>query len=218
MIRIYFDYISPYSYLAWVKVQEIAARHGRALEPVPILFAAILDARGARGPAEEPARRAYLIKDLMRRAHDLGVPLELPPAHPFNPLLPLRVTSLPMPAEIRHALVDHLFAATWAGGGGITDRKIVASIAHEVGLPEGALADAETPENKARLKAATEQAIAAGAFGVPTMVADGEMFFGSDSLPHLDRFLAGGDPIDADVVERWMRLPAASQRPQATRS
>jgi 2-hydroxychromene-2-carboxylate isomerase len=218
MIRIYFDYISPYSYLAWVKVQEIAARHRRALEPVPILFAAILDARGARGPAEEPARRAYLIKDLMRRAHDLGVPLELPPAHPFNPLLPLRVTSLAMAPEIRHALVDHLFAATWAGGGGITDRKIVASIAHEVGLPEGALADAETPENKARLKRATDEAIAAGAFGVPTMVADGEMFFGSDSLPHLDRFLAGGDPIDPDVVERWMRLPAASQRPQATRT
>lgn len=215
MIRIYFDYISPYSYLAWMKVQEIAARHGRALEPVPILFAAILDARGARGPAEEPARRAYLIKDLMRRAHDLGVTLELPQAHPFNPLLPLRVTSLPMAPEIRHALVDHLFAATWAGGGGITDRRTVARIAHEVGLPESALADAETPENKARLKRATDEAIAAGAFGVPTMIADGEMFFGSDSLPHLDRYLAGGDPVDQDVVDRWMRLPAASQRQQA---
>ncbi|HSS00500.1 MAG TPA: 2-hydroxychromene-2-carboxylate isomerase [Kofleriaceae bacterium] len=218
MIRIYFDYISPYSYLAWVKLAEIAARHGRAIEPVPILFAAILDARGARGPAEEPARRAYLIKDLLRRAHDLGVPIELPPAHPFNPLLPLRVTSLPMPPEIRHALVDHLFAATWAGGGGITDRKLVARIAHEVGLPEGAIAEAETPENKARLKAATDEAIAAGAFGVPTMIADGEMFFGSDSLPHLDRFLAGGDPVDQDLVERWLTLPAASQRPQATRT
>jgi 2-hydroxychromene-2-carboxylate isomerase len=214
VIRFYFDYVSPYSYLAWVKVHEIAARHHQTVEPVPILFAAILDARGARGPAEEPARRAYLIKDILRRAHDLGVALILPPAHPFNPLLPLRLTALPMPDATRHALIDRLFAATWAGGGGITDRQTVAGIARDVGLPDTAVADAETPDGKARLRAHTDEAIAAGAFGVPTMIADGELFFGSDSLPHLDRYLAGADPVAPELVERWLTLPAASQRAQ----
>jgi 2-hydroxychromene-2-carboxylate isomerase len=212
VIRFYFDYVSPYSYLAWVKLHEIAARHSQPIEPVPILFAAILEARGARGPAEEPSRRAYLIKDILRRAHDLGVAIALPPAHPFNPLLPLRLTTLPMPDATRHALVDRLFAATWAGGGGITDRQAVGAIARDVGLPDTALADAETPDSKARLRARTDEAIAAGAFGVPTMIANGELFFGSDSLPHLDRYLAGTDPVSPEIVERWLTLPAASQR------
>jgi 2-hydroxychromene-2-carboxylate isomerase len=214
VIRFYLDYISPYAYLAWVKVQEIAARHHQAIEPVPILFAAILDARGARGPVEEPSRRAYIIKDLVRRAHDLGVTFVLPPAHPFNPLLPLRLSTLPMPENIRHTLVDRLFAATWGGGGGITDRQVVAGIAREVGLPESALEDAEAPENKARLKRRTEEALAAGAFGIPTMIAGSELFFGSDSLPHLDRYLAGADPVTPEMVERWANLPAASHRAQ----
>ena len=214
MIRVFFDFISPYSYLAWVKVQDIAARHQQTIEPVPVLFAAILEARGARGPAEEPARRAYLIKDLVRRAFDLGVPLSLPPAHPFNPLLPLRLSTLPMPDDTRRALVDRLFAATWRDSRGVTDRAVVADIAHEVGLPDSALADAETPENKARLKRHTDEAIAAGAFGVPTMIADGELFFGSDSLPHLDRYLAGADPVTPELIERWTSLPAASHRPR----
>lgn len=211
----YLDFVSPYSYLAWVKVQEIAEQYGQALEPVPILFAALLDARGARGPAEEPMRRAYIIKDLIRRAHDLGVIFVLPPAHPFNPLLALRLSSLPMPAELRHALVDRLFATPWTWGGNLADRATVAAIARDVGLPDTALADAETPENKARLKRQTDEAMAAGAFGVPTMIADGELFFGSDSLPHLERYLAGLDPVTPEVVAQWTNLPAAAHRSRA---
>jgi 2-hydroxychromene-2-carboxylate isomerase len=212
VIRFFFDYVSPYSYLAWTQLPALAERHGRAVEPVPVLFAALLDAHGTRGPAEVPARRRYLIRDVLRLAHQLGVPLEPPPAHPFNPLLALRVSSVPMPAEQRRALVTGLFAATWGGGGGVSDPSGVAAVLAEVGLPADLLAQAQTAEGKAAVRAQTDQALALGAFGVPTMVADGELFFGCDSLPHLERFLRGEDPVRAEVVERWERLPASATR------
>lgn len=212
-LRIFFDFVSPYSYLAWTQIHAVAARHGRAVEPVPILFAALLGARGARGPAEEPARRAYLIKNVTRVAHDLGVPLQPPPAHPFNPLLALRVASLPMPDDRRRSLIDALYDAAWNGGPPLTDRQAVAAICARVGLPGSALEEAESAENKARLRARTDEAIALGAFGVPTMIIDGELFFGVDSLPHLERWLRGEDPVRAELVERWTNLPVGAQRP-----
>ena len=119
-IRLYFDFISPYAYLAWKGVHALAAEHGRSVEAVPILFAALLDAHGTKGPAEVPAKREYVFKDALRRATMAGLTLVPPPAHPFNPLLALRAASFPAddPAGQRR-LIDELFAATWAGGGGV---------------------------------------------------------------------------------------------------
>lgn len=209
MIRFCFDYLSPYSYLAWTQIHALASRHGATVEPVPILLGAVLDAMGTRGPAEVPAKRRYLVYDLTRLAHALGVPLAPPPAHPFNPLFALRVSSLPMPPEKRRALVDRLFAATWAGGPGVADRAVVAGIAQELGI---ALDDAETDENKARLRRQTDDAIAAGAFGVPTLFAGDQMFWGVDSLPHLERFLGGDNPVTPAILERWAKTPVGIVR------
>src|SRR5215831_11998156 len=180
-IRMYFDYISPYSYLAWKRIHEIAARHGREVDPVPVLLGGILDAIGTRGPAEIPAKRAYLAKDLTRLASAHGVPLVPPPAHPFNPLLALRVTSVPMEPATRLALVHAIFDRIWAQGESIVERDAVAALCRSVGLADDILARAETVENKDRLRRNTEEALAAGAFGVPTLFVDGEMFFGQDS-------------------------------------
>jgi 2-hydroxychromene-2-carboxylate isomerase len=117
-----------------------------------------------------------------------------------------------MPAPARRALIDGLFAATWGGGQGIAEPAAVAAIAREAGLPETVLADAVTADGKLRVREQTAHALASGAFGVPTIFADGELFFGVDSLPHLEEFLRGEDPVTADIVERWARLPAAATR------
>lgn len=75
----YFDFISPYAYLAWTQLPALAARHERELVPVPVLFAALLNAHGQKGPAEIPAKRIYLFKDVCRKAHLLGLPPPSPP-------------------------------------------------------------------------------------------------------------------------------------------
>jgi 2-hydroxychromene-2-carboxylate isomerase len=207
-VRFCFDFVSPYAYIAWTQIHKICAKHGRTVEIWPTLFAAMLDEHGTKGPAEVPAKRVYVFKDAYRKAHALGLPpLVPPPSHPFNPLLALRIASLPMDDAKKKALVDRLYAATWAGGGGIdTEEKVTAIAGAEL------VARAQTQGAKDRLRRQTEEAIAAGAFGVPTAFVDGELFWGVDSLPHIEDRLAGKDPIDGVSLATWANLPASSQR------
>jgi 2-hydroxychromene-2-carboxylate isomerase len=74
------------------------------------------------------------------------------------------------------------------------------------------VADAGSPEIKDLVRRRTAEAVARGVFGVPTMIADDELFWGVDALPHLDRFLEGGDPVAPDLVARWASLPASAVR------
>lgn len=213
-IDLYFDFISPFAHLAWWRAPAIAARHGRTLRPRPVLFAALLGHYGHLGPAEIGPKRAYIFKQVLRRAAERGLTLRPPPAHPFNPLLALRIAGDPtLDAEAQRRVIGALFNATWGGGPGIDDPATVAGILDAVGVDGHALVAAagEAPA-KARLRAETEAAIAAGVFGVPTLIADGELFWGDDSLDDLDRFLAGDDPIDQAALAAWADLPAAAQR------
>ena len=133
-ITFYFDFISPYAYLAWTQIHVLAARHECEVEPKPILFAALLDANGQKGPAEIPNKRVYTFKDTVRSAARLGVPLAAPASHPFNPLLALRVASAEVDAQRSRSLVDALFAATWVRSVDVTDAKNVEEVVQKAGL------------------------------------------------------------------------------------
>src|SRR5580658_2214874 len=168
-ITFFFDFISPYAYLAWTQIHALAERHGREVVPRPVLFAALLDANGQKGPAEIPRKRAYTFKDAVRSARRLGVPIAAPASHPFNPLLALRVASADVSPEERRALVDALFAATWQRSVDVTDPSKVSDIARGAGLDDDRLIEwARSNEAKERVKKTTDEALDAGAFGVPT--------------------------------------------------
>ena len=212
-LRFFFDFISPYAYLGWAQVHAVADKHGIEVEPVPVLFAAMLNAWGHKGPAEIPPKRIYTWKHVVRLAHDVGVPIHPPPSHPFNPLLALRVASMPMEPEERRRVIDLLYARAWARGEGITDPEAMAAALSELGLNGAALVVRATdPEAKARLKEQTAEALQLGVFGVPSMEIRDEVFWGQDSLPHLDRFLAGDDPVTDETLTRWQDLPASAER------
>ncbi|MEZ4316726.1 MAG: 2-hydroxychromene-2-carboxylate isomerase [Myxococcota bacterium] len=216
VLRFELDFISPYAYITWHAVKPIAAKHGVRIEAVPILFAALLDAHGHLGPAEIPPKRAYVFKDSWRRAHALGLPLVPPPGHPFNPLLALRVASLDLPHDLRDACVTALFHAAWGTGEGVTDPAVVERITTGLGIAD-AVERAADPAVKARVRDATTRAIERGTFGVPSLWVDGELFWGSDSLPYVDAWLAGEDPVPDDLLARWADLPPESRRPASTR-
>ncbi len=209
VIRFYFDYISPNAYLAWTLLPKLAERNGCSIEPVPVLFAGLLEAHRQLGPAEVAPKMRWMWKNIVRKAAVIGVPLNAPAFHPFNPLLALRVTSLPLQAQEKLKLIDALLRAVWVHGMHIAEPEVVEKVASEVGLDGGSLiAQASQPECKAQLRKQTDQAIADGVFGVPTMAVGNELFWGYDDLPFLQRFLDGADPADS---ASWTRLSAPLQ-------
>jgi 2-hydroxychromene-2-carboxylate isomerase len=220
-VRIYFDFISPNAYLAWSQLPALAARHGAAVTPVPVLFAGLLEAHGRLGPAEIPVQMRWMWKNVKRKAALLGLPLSPPAFHPFNPLLALRASSLSLPEVERHALIDALFAAVWARGLHVSEPPVVAEVANEIGLDGASIvAAAQEPEAKARLRDQTADAIARDVFGVPSMEAGDELFWGYDDFPYLELFLSGNDPLSAADRKNWSaRLtPSAVRERQPRRS
>lgn len=208
-MRYVFDFVSPYAWVAWRPARALTERHGIELAFEPVLFAGLLDAHGNVGPAEVPAKRAYIFKDAYRKAHARGLPpLVLPPAHPFNPLVALRaVTATPS-----IALVDALFATAWIEGRAIDTPEAVAAVASSIGLDGTAIVQAAAEnETKERLRRATTDAVARGVFGVPTIEVGGELFWGSDAIEHVDAFLRGVDPLPRDPA--YFERPEGAGRP-----
>jgi len=204
-LRFYFDYISNNAYLAWEQLLPLAKKYDVTVTPVAVLFAGLLEAHGQLGPAEVAPKSRWMVKNCLRKAAALGIPMNPPAYHPYNPLLSLRVSSLPLEAEKRAALVGALFRAVWVRGLHVSEESVVARVADEIGL-EGAeiVSAAKTPECKLRLRSATDDAIARGVFGVPSMEVAGEIFWGYDDFPQLERFLAGNDTLDHAKLQEWI--------------
>jgi 2-hydroxychromene-2-carboxylate isomerase len=129
-VRFYFDFVSPNAYLAWTQLPALAARHGAAIEPVPVLFAGLLEAHGQLGPAEMPAKTRWMVRNNLRKAARLGVALNPPAFHPFNPLLALRACSLPLAPAPLTELVGALFRAVWVDALHVSDAAVVTGIAN----------------------------------------------------------------------------------------
>ena len=210
-VEFYFDPISPYSWLA--------ARQGGRLDAAdvqldfrPVLFGALLSAHGNRGPAEMPAKRAYTMRDVLRIAAQLGVPVKGPPTHPFNPLRALRMCIALDDASARRRFGVALMNAAWEHGLDLTDDAVLAEIARDCGLDGTALlARAGESDVKQRLLDATNAAVAAGIFGVPTYRIDGEIFWGTDRIDAL-LWKLRGNAIDESLLVAVLARPASAVR------
>jgi 2-hydroxychromene-2-carboxylate isomerase len=203
-IRFYFDYESPNAYLAWTQLPKLAEKHGCTIEALPVLYAGLLDAHGQLGPGEVPAKGRWMTSNFLRKAALLGLPLNPPPFFPFNPLLALRVSLLPLAVEQRQRLIDALFKAVWVRAFHVSESSVVEGVADEIGLPGSDLIErAQGREIKALLHQQTDDAISRGVFGVPSMEVDGELFWGYDDFPYLDLFLAGNDPLNPLERQKW---------------
>lgn len=191
-IRVFVDIVSPYSYVAC----ELLVRQGWSFELVPMVLGAVMQASGNRPPATVAAKAAHMQQDLARLGHALGVRLRVPAVFPASSLASQRALTV-LAARGDRELLLRAARACWAGywgGGALPDPNdpvaLQAVLAPVVGGAEAAralLAGAEAPEVKAALRSATDEAIAAGAFGAPWIMAtDAEgathCFFGSDRL------------------------------------
>jgi 2-hydroxychromene-2-carboxylate isomerase len=209
----YFDPISPYAWLAAQDLPQIELQ-GLTIECRPVLFAGLLDAHGQKGPAEIAAKRVALFRDVMRLAAQRAIGFSGPPSHPFNPLYALRMCTAVREREARRRLAVALMNGAWLHGRDISVPAEVDDIARGCGLDADALSQAAvTADNKAALARATQEAIAAGVFGVPTFSLDGELFWGADRIDSL-LWRARGNGIDEAALERFLARGASAQRRQ----
>ena len=211
-IEFYFDPVSPYAWLASTQLDRITAETGCTVTACPILFAGLLKAHGHKGPAEIPAKRDYIFKDVMRRAHAYGLSLEGPPAHPFNPLKPLRAAIAIDSNEQRLSFSKHIMELAWANGLDINADNVLSMALEKAGADVPAvLQAADSDEIKNRLVTATHQAVEAGLFGVPSFRIDNQLFWGDDRIqPLLDHI--AGHRIDEQKLAAILSRGASSVR------
>lgn len=217
-IDFYFDVISPYVYIAETRLRRLAAQvPGLVVSYRPILFAAVLNHWGQRGPAEIPAKREFTFKDVIRRCAEQGLAIRGTATHPFNPLTAQRAL-LALPLAQRPAGTAAVLRAGWAEGRELGDPAVIADALSSAGLDGPALvARAGDPEIKAALVAETQQAIARGVFGVPSYVVRDEVLWGQDRLSDILPILEGRDPVTPAQLGAMLTRPASASRP-ASRS
>lgn len=203
-LRWYFDVISPFAWLQWPKVQALAVTH--AVTPVPVLLAAILAARGQKGPAEVPGKREFTYRHALWQARRDGVPLRFPPAHPFNPVAALRTC---IAAGGSFAAIDEVFGWIWREGRAADSTEALAPLLARLGLDEAAIA--AEPVKRA-LRDNTDAALAAGVFGVPTLQLGAHLFWGNDAHDFALAALADPELLDEAEMTRIAALPVAATR------
>jgi 2-hydroxychromene-2-carboxylate isomerase len=195
-ITFYLDFISPYAYLAFEELPQALMGLSYSVTYKPLLFAALLKHHGQLGPAEIPAKRDWTYRQVLWRAHSQGLPLDLPAAHPFNPLGLLRLAVATQAQGLPNRYVcETLMRHVWVGGADAADAARLQAVTKQL-APGRDPADASV---KDQLKAHADEAIAKGVFGVPTFEVDGKVFWGQDALPMLRRYLEG-DAWFADTV------------------
>ncbi len=195
-VDFYFDYLSPYAYLASLEIGALCERNGVGLRWRPVLFAGLLDHWGQRGPAELPPKGLHAFKDTLRYALKRGIRLRSPRHHPFNPLVALRVAQAEVSGDAQPQVIRTLFEHGWARGGDLGSADEIAAALDAAGLDgKGLVAQTAAAEVKARLRTETDAAIARGVFGIPTMIVADELFWGLDQLGYLELFLQGRDPL-----------------------
>jgi 2-hydroxychromene-2-carboxylate isomerase len=203
--RWYFDVISPFAYL---HLKQFARLHpALSIEFVPVLFAGLLKTWGTKGPAELPAKRVHTYRQCVWLAGHHGIPFQMPPRHPFNPLSALRLL---IALGSTRSAVERAFDFVWADGRDPELEFTAFAAALGVADPAPLIAD---PQVKAALISNTEQATQRGVWGVPTFEVRGELFWGADTIDWLNEFVVDpalftrpgmrrADTTEAGVVRR----------------
>ncbi|HEY5209924.1 MAG TPA: 2-hydroxychromene-2-carboxylate isomerase [Stellaceae bacterium] len=191
----YFDFISPFAYLGSVAIERLAARRGLTVEWRPVLLGiTVLKIMGMKPLPETPLKGPYLVRDFIRQTGYLDIPIGAspPPVAPLPPLRAFVALGQDDPA-LAKKFAQEVFRARWVEGENPSTQEGLAVVARRLGLDAGRLVAANDDSAvKQRLTALVDAAIAQGVFGVPTFQVGSELFWGTDHLPQLERWLETG--------------------------
>lgn len=189
-ITFYLDFISPYAYLAFERLPETLEGLSYSLSYKPLLLGALFMHHGHVAPADVPSKRAWVYRQALWLGRANGIPIDMPASHPYNPLPHLRLALATTDiGEISRYVAETIFHDVWRGGGNAADPARLAALAARLTL----VRESSGEEVKLQLRANTEEAAAAGVFGVPAYSVDERPVWGFDALPML-RAMVEGDP------------------------
>jgi 2-hydroxychromene-2-carboxylate isomerase len=197
-ITCYLDFISPYAYLAFEALPNSLIGVSHRMVYKPVLFAAMLKHNGQLGPAEIAGKREWTYRQVLWQAKQLGVAMDMPQSHPFNPLALLRLAvACSTEGEPNRYVCETIFHHVWQGGAAADDATRLQALTQQL-APQRSV---DAPDVKAALKANTEEAIARSVFGVPTIYVDDKVFWGLDALPMMRAYLDGNSWFDEGAWE-----------------
>lgn len=194
-IEFYFDFSSPYSYIAAEVIDGLAEKYGRKVKWRPILLGVVFQKTGQPLLVNVPLKGEYSMRDFARSARYHGVPFTFPAKFPLSTVSAARAYYWLHGQNCQKArdFARAVFRAYWVDGRDISDLAVLQDIAAALGIDGAALAAGiATPEIKERLKAETDTALAKGMCGAPYFVVDNEPFWGADRLPQIEKWLQTG--------------------------
>jgi len=185
-VEFFFDYGSPFSYLADTQLPALHQRTGAEIIYKPMLLGGVFKATGNSSPITIPAKGKYMSSDLAIWTRHYGVPMKMNPFFPINTIRIMRGAIAAQIAGCFPAYHTMMFRAMWAEGFNLGDPNVVKPMFAKVGLEPDSV---ERDEVKEKLRANTDEAVARGAFGAPTFFVGDAMFWGNDRMHFVEEAL-----------------------------
>lgn len=187
----YLDFASPYTYLANTQIPGLVERTGAEVVYKPMVLGAVMVGSGNAPPSTVAAKGAYMGQDIARWLKRYDLPFEFNPNFPVRTILPLRCALVALEEGGFDALRDEIFKAVWTEKIDPNDAEALKPVITRAGLDgDHVLERTGDPKIKAQLKANTDEAVARGVFGAPTLFVGDEMFFGNDRLDFVEEALS----------------------------
>lgn len=211
-IRFYLDFISPYAYLAFKELPRALEGLSYAVQYQPVLFGGLLKHNSNLGPAEVPMKRDWVYRQCQWLAQRQGTLLDLPAAHPFNPLGLLRLAlATDANGYPNRYVCETIFRHVWEGGADAADAQRLEALTQQLSPARDPLSD----EVKQQLSAHTSHALSQDVFGVPSYQVDDKVFWGLDALPMLRAYIEDPSCISDAAWNATKDLPSGITRNKA---
>ena len=185
-IEFYFDYGSPFSYLADTQLPALAERYGAEILYRPILLGGIFKATGNSSPITIPAKGKYMALELERWARHYGIEMKMNPHFPFNTIRLMRGAVAALRQGRFAAYHPQMYRAVWSEGRNLGEEDVLREMLESSGIDPASI---DGDEIKNELRANTDGAVARGAFGAPTFYVNGEIYWGNDRLDFVEEAL-----------------------------
>ncbi len=201
-LNFYFDYLSPFSYFAWLKLGVLRTELNLKVSLKPVALGPLLNHWGIKGPGEVQPKREFLLKEMLRYAIKNNIEFTTPKTHPFNSLYALRLSLSEVAGPHQEKVIDVLWKSGWQKRIDMGSPEELVECLKKNDLPGEELYEKSfSREAKQALKANIQEAIDFGAFGVPSFVINNELFWGVDSMENLKDFINGRDTLDREKFE-----------------